>query len=138
MGTAAGRRAFLRPGFVLELGMVHTRPKSQLELANLALAFLLELAALFGFALLGALLPDSWVRLAGGALAMAAFIGLWAVFAAPRSKRRLKMPALLWFKLGMFALAAAGFVAAGQAIWAGVFAVLVALNLALMARFRHW
>lgn len=107
-------------------------------MANLALAFLLELVALAGFVLLAALLPDSWLRLVGAALAAAAFVGLWAVFAAPRSRRRLAMPALLWFKLGMFAVAALGLVVAGLWFWAGVFAVLVAVNLMLMGYFRHW
>ncbi len=121
-----------------ETSPVPRRPRSRFELANLVLAFLLELAALAGFALLAALLPDSWLRLVGGVVAVAAFAGLWAVFAAPRSKRRLTMPALLWFKLGMFAIATIGLVVAGLWFWAGVFAVLVAVNLVLMGYFRHW
>ncbi|MBK8086213.1 MAG: YrdB family protein [Devosia sp.] len=118
--------------------MAHSRPRSRYEMANLALAFLLELVALAGFALLATLLPDSWLRLVGGAVAVAAFVGLWAVFAAPRSKRRLKMPMLMWFKIGMFAVATVGLVASGLWFWAGVFAVLVAVNLMLMGYFRHW
>ena len=97
---------------------------------NLGLAFLLELAALISFAAVGVLL-SGWMQLVGGIIGAAVFIGLWGVYAAPRSKRRLKGRNLLIFKIVMFAVAALILVLIGQPVWATVLAVLVAVNLTL-------
>jgi uncharacterized membrane protein YfcA len=118
--------------------MSRSRTRPPLELANVALAFVLELAALAGFALLAAWVPDGWLRLAAGVVAMAVFVALWAQWAAPRAKRRLEMPALLVFKIAIFAVAALGFFASGQWVLCGVFVVLSAINFGLMGYFRHF
>lgn len=71
-----------------------------------------------------------WVRvpLAVGLPILA--IGAWAAWAAPRAgKRRLKMPALMYFKIVMFALATVAWWVAGQGFVGTVFAVLAAINL---------
>ncbi len=96
--------------------------------ANLALKFLLELAALAAFAIWGA---DA----ASGALAIALAIAaplvvalLWARLAAPRSTHRLPLRTRAPFELGVFALAALALLADGHPVAALVFAALAALN----------
>jgi hypothetical protein len=73
------------------------------------------------------------VALAIAAPALA--IGLWAVFAAPKSSRRLDRAARVPFELGVFGLAAVALLAAGKPAGAVVFAVLAAVNAALLAAF---
>ena len=103
---------------------------------NLGLAFLLELAALISFAAVGVLL-SGWMQLVGGIIGAAVFIGLWGVYAAPRSKRRLKGRNLLIFKIAMFAVAAVILVLMGQPVWAIVLAVLVEVNLTLAQQLKQ-
>lgn len=103
---------------------------------NLGLAFLLELAALISFAAVGVLL-SGWMQLVGGIIGAAVFIGLWGVYAAPRSKRRLKGRNLLVFKVAMFLAAAAILVLIGQPMWALLLAVLAAANLWLARMLRQ-
>ena len=105
--------------------------------ANLALAFLLELAALFAYAAVGALMPEGWLQPAAGVTAAGAFIFAWGVWAAPRAKRRLRGAHLLWFKAAVFALAVLVVALVGQPVWAGVLAALVAVNLLLALRLRQ-
>ncbi len=95
---------------------------------NLGLAFVLELAALISFAAVGVLL-SGWMQLVGGIVGAAVFIGLWGVYAAPRSRRRLKGINLLIFKVAMFLVAAVILVLIGQPMWAMLLAVLAAVNL---------
>lgn len=103
---------------------------------NLGLAFLLELAALVSFAAVGVLL-SGWMQLVGGIVGAALFIVLWGIFAAPRSKRRLKGRNLLLFKIAMFAVAVVILMLIGQPIWAVVLAALAAVNLTLARRNRQ-
>ena len=107
-----------------------------LRYGNLGLAFLLELAALLGFAAVGVLL-SGWMQLVGGIVGAAAFIVLWGLFAAPRAKRRLKGNRLLAFKAAMFAVAVAILFAIGQPVPAVVLALLVVLHLALARMLRQ-
>ncbi len=107
-----------------------------LRYGNLALAFLVELGALIGFAALGAL-ASGWLQLVLGLVGAGLFIGLWAVFAAPRSKRRLKGMTLALFKIGMFAIAVLLLSLAGQWGWALLLAVAAAVNLALALVLRQ-
>jgi hypothetical protein len=101
---------------------------------NLALAFLLELAALVAIALVGLLLPSGWWQLAAGALAVVAFVAVWARYAAPRAVHRLKGQRLLILKIVVFALAVLVLAGIGQPVCAAVMAVLVAVNLTLAWR----
>lgn len=102
------------------------------KMANLALAFFLELAALVAFAYWGFSSGDgglpSWL-LGVGALVLAAV--LWGIFAAPRSSRRLRGAAYLIFKIAFFALATLALFAANQSIVAIGLAVLTAINIGL-------
>jgi len=107
--------------------------------ANLLLAFLIELAMLTAFAYAGWHLPHVlWQRIALAILLPAIAIVLWGMFAAPRAgKRRLKLPALLYFKIAMFALAALAWWVAGEAFIGSIFAVLAAINLIAASLFRQ-
>lgn len=107
-----------------------------LRYGNLALAFLVELGALIGFAALGAL-ASGWLQLVLGLVGAGLFIGLWAVFAAPRSKRRLKGMTLALFKIGMFAIAVLLLALAGQWGWALLLGVAAVVNLALALVLRQ-
>lgn len=111
-----------------------------LRRANLLLAFIIELGMLAAFCYAGwASTHILWLRL-GLAVALPALaIVLWALWAAPKAgKRRLKMPALLWFKIGIFAAAAAALWAVGEAFIASVFGVLAAINLGAAQVFRQY
>jgi len=105
--------------------------------ANLALAFLLELAALLAYAAVGALMPEGWLQPAAGVVAAGLFILVWGIWAAPRAKRRLRGVQLIWFKAAVFGFGVVVVALAGQPLWAGVFAALVALHLVLTLRLRQ-
>jgi hypothetical protein len=62
---------------------------------------------------------------------VAAGVGVWAVWGAPRSPRRLAMPALLVFKLAMFGLGAIAFWLADQPQGAAWFAGVALVHLGL-------
>ena len=100
--------------------------------ANLALAFLVELAMLVALGYAGWAATDIWwlrYLLLIGWPALA--IVLWAIWAAPKSGRRLPAPALLLFKLAIFAVTAFLLWAAGQAPAALLFGIVAASNLGL-------
>jgi Protein of unknown function (DUF2568) len=111
-----------------------------LRSGNLLLAFLLEVGMLAAFCFAGWVSTGVvWLRiiLAIGLPGLA--ILLWAVWAAPKAgKRRLKMPALLVFKIIMFAAATAAWWAAGQAFIAAIFGALVVINLLGMRAFKQY
>lgn len=107
-----------------------------LRYGNLGLAFLLELMALIAFGLTGMLVPTGWLQLVAGIAAAALFIVIWALWAAPRSKRRLRGLNLLAFKVAVFAVAVTILVLIGQPLWAALLGVLVMVNLGL-ARVLH-
>ena len=107
-----------------------------LRYGNLALGFLLELVALLSFAAIGVLL-SGWLQLVGGIVGAAVFIALWGVYAAPRSKRRLKPQPLLLFKIGMFAVAALILLLVGLPLWGVLLALLAGINLFLAAVLRQ-
>lgn len=105
---------------------------------NLALKFLLELAALAAFGLWGASIAD-------GAAAVVLAIGLpalvavmWGAFAAPKARRRLRLALRAPFELGVFAFAALALWSAESATLALVFAAIALVNALLMTRFDQW
>ena len=106
--------------------------------ANLALKFLLELAALAAVAVWGA---DTGSGVGVVLLAVAAPLVvalLWGRFAAPSASHRLPTPSRIPFELGVFLLAAVALAACGHTIVAILFAALVALNAALLTAFDQW
>lgn len=106
---------------------------------NLLLAFLIEIVMLVAFCVAGwSVHGPLWLRivLAIGLPALA--ITAWAIWAAPRAgARRLKMPALVYFKAALFGLAVLAWFVAGQPFIATVFAVLAAINLVAAIAFRQ-
>ena len=102
-----------------------------LSAGNKLLAFILELAMLAAFAYAGWNGPNVlWLRIVLVIALPGLAILLWAVWAAPRAgKRRLKMPALLIFKVAIYAAATAAWWVAGQPFIAAVFGTLVVINL---------
>jgi hypothetical protein len=109
-----------------------------LRAANLALKFLLELGAMAAFAYWGASTGDGAVPFVLAIVAPVGTVALWAVFAAPRSERRLPLAARVPFELGVFALAVLALLAAGSPVAAIVYAALVVVNAALMTVFHQW
>jgi hypothetical protein len=103
--------------------------------ANLALKFLVELAAIAAFAYWGATCGDTAQSVLLGILAPAIAIALWAVLAAPKSERRLPAAARVPFELAVFALAAVALLAAHRAGLATAFAAVAAVNAALLLAF---
>ena len=113
-------------------------PVRSLRTTNLALKFVLEIAAIAAFAAWGASIGGGAgaIALAMGSAAVA--IVLWGVFAAPRSTRRLPRAARIPFELGVFALAAAAFLEALDPLTAIVFGSLAILNVVLMTILGQW
>jgi Protein of unknown function (DUF2568) len=78
-----------------------------LQSANDIVTFLLELLMFVAFGCFGYNVPASIglrIGLAAGLVTVAVI--LWAVFAAPKSTKRLRMPALAVFRAAMFLTAA--------------------------------
>ena len=113
---------------------------SSLRNGNLALAFAVEIAMLAGLAVAGwAATPILWLRIALMIALPAIAIAMWAVWAAPKAKkRRLKPGPLLVFKLVIFAVATLAWWLAGQGFIAAIFGVLAAINLLGIAAFRQY
>jgi hypothetical protein len=107
---------------------------SLLKGANLALRFGLELAALLAFASWGFSLPGASTifRVIVGLGTPILAATLWGVFAAPKSKRRLRGVPYHGFEIVFFGLAVAALIAAGSATPGILLAVLVMLNLVLI------
>lgn len=70
-------------------------------------------------------------------LAPAAMIVVWARWAAPQSGHRLGPAPRVALEAAVFAIAAVALAAAGRPALAAVFAVVVAVNLALVAVWRQ-
>lgn len=109
-----------------------------LKAANLALKFLLELAAFAALAWWGATVGSGVVSVLVAVAAPLGAIVLWGLFAAPRASRRLPLPARVPLELAILGLAALGLgVVAG--VTAGLaLGVLIVLNAALLTAFGQW
>jgi hypothetical protein len=109
-----------------------------LRSANLAVKFLLELAALAALAYWGARTGHGvWAVILAIAAPLAAVI-VWALFCAPRARRRLPLPTRAPLELAVFGLAAGGLAAAGSVLLAIIFGIVVLLNAALLTVFHQW
>lgn len=114
------------------------RSTSRVKQLNLAVKFLLELAALAAFGLFGASVAD-------GVLAVVLAIALpgvaavaWGAFAAPRARRRLPLHLRAPFELGVFALGALAFWRTESWLWGAAFAVVALVNALLLTAFDQW
>ncbi len=109
-----------------------------LKSANAVLAFLLEIAMLAALGFAGwAATPIWWLRyiLMIGLPAIA--IVLWAVWAAPRSARRLPLAGLVLFKTLMFGVTTFLLWASMQNAAALLFGVIAAVHLLLVLTFKQ-
>jgi len=105
---------------------------------NLALKFLLELAALAAFALWGASIADGTaaVVLAIGLPTVA--VVLWGTLAAPKARHRLPLRRRAPFELGVFALGALALWRAESVGLAAALAAVAAANAVLLTAFDQW
>ncbi len=104
-----------------------------LRAANLALKFLLELAAIASFAVWGASTGSGAASILLAIAAPAVAIVLWGRFAAPRSVHRLALRPRLVFEAGVFGLAVVALLAAGSPGLAIVFGAIAVVNAAALA-----
>ena len=111
-----------------------------LKAGNLALAFAVEIAMLAAFAVAGwTATPILWLRLLLTIALPGIAIAMWAVWAAPKAKkRRLKPGPLLLFKLIIFSIATLAWWLAGQGFIAAIFGTLAAINLIGIWAFRQY
>jgi hypothetical protein len=104
-----------------------------LRTANLALKFLLELAALAALAVTGLSLDASLiVRVAVAILAPLVAALVWGRWCAPRSPRRLETTPRIVVELVVLLGSAAGLALVGHTAAAAVLSGLVVINLALL------
>jgi Protein of unknown function (DUF2568) len=105
---------------------------------NLALKFLLELAALGAFGLWGASIGHGWtaVLLAIGLPVVAA--GLWGMLAVPKARHRLPLRLRAPFELGVFAVAALALWQAESVTPAAIFAAVALVNAVGWTAFDQW
>lgn len=106
--------------------------------ANLALKFLLELAAFAALAYAGAVIGSGvWaVVLAVGFPLVAVLV--WGRWNAPRSSHRLPTAPRIVCELAVFTVAAVLLAVAGAPVLTAVFAVLVVVNAGLLTAFGQW
>ena len=106
--------------------------------ANLALTFLLELAAFAGLSYAGAMIGSGvWAVVLAVLFPLAAIV-VWARWNAPKSAHRWPAPARIPCELGVFAVAAVLLAVAGAPVWAATFAALVVVNAALLTAWHQW
>jgi uncharacterized protein DUF2568 len=106
--------------------------------ANLALKFLLELAAIAAFAYWGSTVGHGAVSVLVAIAAPALAVVLWGTFAAPKAEHRLAAARRIPFELAVFGLAVAALVAAGAPLVAALLGVLVSINGVLLTVFNQW
>lgn len=105
--------------------------------ANLALRFLLELAALAALAYWGAHTGSGVVRVLLAIAVPLAGAVVWGLWCAPRSQRRLAPGPRTVVEAAVFGLGAAGLAFAGQAGAAVAFVVVSVANWALLFAWRQ-
>jgi hypothetical protein len=100
---------------------------------NLAVAFLIEIAALVAFAWWGfQLSAPGWVRaLVGIGLPLVTAV-VWGLILAPRATFKLPLAAKLVLKAIVFGAATAAIIASGGLVLGIVYAVIVVVNTALI------
>lgn len=100
-----------------------------MKMLNDAVAFILELAMLIALSIAGyQLAGTTFLKYSLATLLPITTISLWAVWAAPRSKRRLPFPWLSVFKLVLFSITALLLFRSGHSIAAIVFGTVAYVN----------
>lgn len=109
-----------------------------MRVANLALKFLLELAAFAAFAYAGVSIGSGGWAVVLGVLFPVLAIAVWGRWNAPRSAHRLPTARRIGCELTVFAVAAVLLAAAGAPVLAGGFAALVVVNAVLLQTLHQW
>jgi hypothetical protein len=99
-----------------------------IKTVNLGVRFLLELAALAALAYWGSQTGPLAVSIVLAIAAPLAGAVLWGIFAAPKSRHRLRGARRLIVEIPFFGAAVAGLAATGQWVLAAIFAVVVVLS----------
>lgn len=108
-------------------------------LANLALAFLLELAALAAFAFWGfQATSNTFINILLGLGIPILIAVFWGIFMAPTSPRRTSGVLYIALQAVVFGLATLALVLAGQPVIAIVFAIIFVLNTAAVRLTREY
>lgn len=108
----------------------YPRSIAALKAANLALKFVLELCAFTALAYWGSTTGPVALNVILGIAAPALAIGLWSIFAAPKSERRLPTTQRIAFELAVFAVSVVALAAAGKESAALILGVAMAVNAA--------
>jgi hypothetical protein len=99
-----------------------------LKTANLGVRFLLELGALAALAWWGSQTGPLAVSIVLAIAAPLSGAVLWGIYAAPKSRHRLRGARRLIVEIPFFGAAAAGLAATGQWMLAAIFAAVVVLS----------
>jgi Protein of unknown function (DUF2568) len=105
---------------------------------NLALKFLLELAALAAFGLWGASIANGATAVLLAIALPAVAASLWGMFAAPTARHRLPLRPRVRFELAVFGFATVALWRVGLATWAAAFAATSLVNALLLTAFDQW
>ncbi len=105
---------------------------------NLAVKFLLELAAFASLAVWGWQAASSVPAVVLAVAAPTAAVVIWGLFAAPRSPRRLPTAFRVPLELGIFVLSALALGAAGHPGLSAAFLIAIAANALGLTVFRQW
>jgi hypothetical protein len=111
---------------------------SAVKATNLALKFLLELAAFAAFAWRGSTVGTGAVSVVVAVAAPLLAIVLWGAFAAPRARRRLPLAARAPFELAVLGLAAVALGVVDSPAAGVAFGLLVVVNAVLLTAFDQW
>lgn len=113
--------------------------------ANLALRFLLELAALVGLGMWGWSMTDGWFRVALAVAMPVVGAALWGTFAVPEDPSRsgnAPVPTRGWVRLilelAVLGLGSAGFAWSGHRVLAGILGFLVTMHYLLSMDRIRW
>jgi hypothetical protein len=109
-----------------------------MRVANLAVKFLLELAAFASLAYWGWHVGSTITGILVAIAAPAAAIAIWGLFAAPRARRRLPLAWRVPLELGVFVLAAVALGVSGHPALAVSFALVVVINALGLTAFHQW
>lgn len=105
-------------------------PEGPWGLLHAVVAFALEVAALGAYWYIGTRLAPGAAGIFVGILAAAALAAVWALFMAPRARRRIQWPRRPLAALALFVAAGAGLMAYGS-WWGAAMIVLAAADTAL-------
>ncbi len=107
-------------------------------MTNLALKFLLELAAFIALGYTGAVVGSGLWAVVLAVILPGAAIAVWARWNAPRSAHRLPTATRIPLELAVFVTAALGLLVVGAATWAVVYLGIAMMNAVVLTVLRQW